>query len=274
MEVLLGANKMNNLEKSSEKSDRKLGDEWKDWDGSNTIDSSAGKRLFFALSGGVLLLLSGACFFGWYLIAPRLAQWHYRLPAILLGLVIIFLAMQVLLLGVVALALLFHTPLPRWLSTTAQIVLASVEGAVSSLGTMLTINSDRIAHSFVLIHNALIRSNNHPILPNKILILLPRCLTKEQLQQANTLSKEYGVNIAVVAGGELARQRIKEHQPKAVIGVACERDLLSGILDVHGKLCILGIPNTRPYGPCKDTLIDLQELRKAIEFYINPVARA
>jgi hypothetical protein len=36
---------------------------------------------------------------------------------------------------------------------------------------------------------------------------------------------------------------------------------------------VLGIPNTRPHGPCKDTRISLDELRRAVEFYLCPSAQ-
>lgn len=253
--------------------DRKLGDEWKDWDGrSAEAESSAGKRLFFGLTGAYLLLVLGLGTFAWYLIAPRLAQWHSSLPALVLLAWLALFAIQFLALGLVALTLLARLPMPRWLSPPVRRLLAHLEGGVFALSSLLSLSRDRVAHSFVQVHNALVRINGHRIDPARILILLPRCLTKEQLKEASNLAGRYGVGVAVVAGGELARQRIRERRPQAVIGVACERDLLSGIRDVRGRLCVLGIPNTRPHGPCKDTRIDLEELRQAVEFYIRPSA--
>jgi hypothetical protein len=49
--------------------------------------------------------------------------------------------------------------------------------------------------------------------------------------------------------------------------VACERDLVSGIHDVAPRIPIIGIPNTRPLGPCKDTMIDVEKFRSAIRFF-------
>ena len=258
-----------------ESADRKLGDEWKDWDGHSTeAESRARKRLFFSLTGAYLLALLGLGLFAWYLIAPRLAQWHALAPTAVLAAWLLIFVVQFCALGLVALTLLAHLPMPRWLSSLVRRLLVHLEGGVFSLGAVLSLNRDRIAHSFVLVHNALVRINGHRIEPGRILVLLPRCLTREQIRQANSMASEYGVSVAVVAGGELARQRIRERRPQAVIGVACERDLMSGIRDVRGRLCVLGIPNTRPHGPCKDTHIELDELRRAVDFYISPPAPA
>jgi len=101
------------------------------------------------------------------------------------------------------------------------------------------------------------------------LILLPRCLAKEELQAINGLKKIYPIEIHTVSGGELARKKVRELRPTAVIGVACERDLVSGIRDVGQKISVIGIPNERPEGPCRNTRIDMDKLIEAIEFYVG-----
>jgi hypothetical protein len=257
------------------KRDRKLGDEWKDWDGHDPAATvEAGKRLFFSLTGALLILLGGLGLFAWYLIAPRLAEWHRAAPTVALAAFLTGLAALYLVYGLIAATLLLRLRLPAALSGFARRILAGIEGGVFWLGSLCGLGRDRIAHSFVQVHNALVRLSRYRLDPARLLVLLPRCLTKEQLRAANALGSEYGVVVAVAGGGEVARARIKEHQPEAVIGVACERDLLSGIRDVRGKLCVLGIPNTRPHGPCKDTLIDLETLREGIEFYLRPAPEA
>ena len=73
------------------------------------------------------------------------------------------------------------------------------------------------------------------------------------------------MEVYTAAGGGQARKIIREQRPTAVIGVACERDLMSGINDIVPKMPTLGVTNKRPEGPCKNTLINMDELRKAIE---------
>jgi hypothetical protein len=55
-------------------------------------------------------------------------------------------------------------------------------------------------------------------------------------------------------------------KPEAVIAIACENDLSSGIADTY-PLPILGIPNERPFGPCLNTSVNLDKVKEAIEFF-------
>ena len=89
-----------------------------------------------------------------------------------------------------------------------------------------------------------------------------KCKIKELLK----LKEKYGTEVFIATGGTLARKIIIDNRPKAVIAVACERDLTSGIKDIR-KLPVLGIFNTRPNGPCIDTNIDIKEIENAIKFF-------
>ena len=157
-------------------------------------------------------------------------------------------------------------------SAVAGHILSLIERRVFWLGRLLFINKDRLAHAFIRTNNALVRLAPHGLSPDGVLILLPRCLAKEQLEKAKAMASARGVETAIVAGGEQARQRIREKRPSVVIGVACERDLLSGIRDVRHRFAVLGIANTRPDGPCRNTLINLKELEAALDLCIRPSA--
>jgi hypothetical protein len=248
----------------------KLGDEWRDWDGHTTPDAAAPKRLFFALIVGFLIVTVAAAVLSWYLVAPRLAQWHVAAPTVLIDVLAILLTALSVALGLVALMLLTGWPRSTRASSLARRILAVVERRVFALGRVLSINKDRLAHAFIRTNNALVRLAPQGIAPQRVLILLPRCLRKEQLDQARSLASARSVEVAIVAGGEQARQRIREKRPSVVIGVACERDLLSGIRDVRHKLSVLGIANTRPNGPCRDTQINLAELEATLDLCVRP----
>ena len=78
------------------------------------------------------------------------------------------------------------------------------------------------------------------------------------------LKKRYGVDVAVVSGGSAAREIIKQKNPKAVIAVACENDLVSGLRDVHG-IPVFAVLNQRPAGPCRDTTVDVEAVKDYIK---------
>jgi hypothetical protein len=248
----------------------KLGDLWRDWDGHAQPDSAAPKRLFFALSAGFLAIAAGASLLSWYMVTPRLAQWYPGAPAILLVFLALLLVLLAVSVGAVVIMLLTNWPRSTRASSLARLILAVVEARVFWLGRLLSIDRDRLAHAFVRINNALVRMDPRGAAPEQAIVLLPRCLRKEQLEQARALARSCGVEAAIVGGGEQARQRVQEKRPKLVIGVACERDLLSGIRDVRGQFSVLGIPNQRPEGPCRNTQIDLEELKSALDSCVRP----
>jgi hypothetical protein len=82
------------------------------------------------------------------------------------------------------------------------------------------------------------------------------------------LAKKYNVHLSVATGGTLARRRVAESKPEAIIAVACERDLTSGIQDAY-PLPVIGILNERPFGPCFNTSVDISKVTEAIEFFAN-----
>ncbi|HBG0081579.1 TPA: DUF116 domain-containing protein, partial [Clostridioides difficile] len=120
--------------------------------------------------------------------------------------------------------------------------------------------------------------------PEDIIILIPHCIQENscKLKVTNDIDncKECGrcnigeliklkektnVKIFVATGGTLARKIIMDNKPKAVVAVACERDLTSGIQDIK-KIPVLGVFNKRPNGPCVNTNVDIMDIEKAIGF--------
>lgn len=121
--------------------------------------------------------------------------------------------------------------------------------------------------------------------PKKILLLLPHCLQinecdvrltfniynckgcgKCEIKDLIEIAEENHLTLFVATGGSLARRIINEINPEAVVAVACENDLSSGIVDTY-PLPILGITNERPFGPCLNTSVDLKKVKEAIQFF-------
>jgi hypothetical protein len=81
------------------------------------------------------------------------------------------------------------------------------------------------------------------------------------------LSEKYSVSMSVATGGTLARKIVVDKKPQLIIGVACERDLTSGIQDTY-PIPVFGILNKRPNGPCYDTDVDLELVERGMESFL------
>lgn len=133
------------------------------------------------------------------------------------------------------------------------------------------------------LNNRLIRREN--LRPKKILLLLPHCLQinecdvrltyniynckrcgKCEIKDMIQIAEDNNLTLFVATGGSLARRVVNETKPEAVVAVACENDLSSGIADTY-PLPIFGITNERPHGPCLNTSVDLRKVKEAIEFF-------
>src|SRR5574341_356597 len=115
------------------------------------------------------------------------------------------------------------------------------------VGKLLGISKEKIQQSFVEVNNLLVRAKCGGAKPERV--LLP-----------------------VATGGTLARRRVAEAKPQAIIAVACERDLTSGIQDAY-PLPVIGILNDRPFGPCFNTSVDIAKVAEALEFLAGGRAR-
>jgi hypothetical protein len=135
---------------------------------------------------------------------------------------------------------------------------------------------------------AVIRSNNRLVIKEgcggkRLLLLLPHCLQVDECKIRLThnvrnceecgeceikdfigIADRNGLELFVATGGRLARRILSDVRPDAVVAVACEGDLSSGISDSY-PLPVLGIPNERPFGPCINTKANLQKVEEAIE---------
>jgi hypothetical protein len=155
------------------------------------------------------------------------------------------------------------------------------------MGKLVGISKERVQQSFIELNNDLVRSNRQQTRYNNLLILLPHCIQdfdcqikitgnirnckgcgKCEIKDLIDLSDQYQVRIAVATGGTLARRIIVDNRPKAIVAVACEHDLTSGIQDAY-PIPVIGILNDRPHGPCINTKVDIQKVREAILDFLS-----
>ncbi|MFH1830920.1 MAG: DUF116 domain-containing protein [Pseudomonadota bacterium] len=248
--------------------DRNLGDEWLEWNGRDEKPIRQGPGLFISFALLVTVIINTTICAFVYLTTPRLATWYEGLPFFAWGFAFLIIAISIVWFVQFTLTVFTKQKLlfsPAKLGPLFELTFAGVFRIADVFG----VSRDRVGHSFVMVSNNISRALKPQGKKENLLLLLPRCLTKEQLKEINALKEIYPITIHTVSGGELARKKVKETKPTAVIGVACERDLVSGIRDVGTKFFVIGIPNQRPEGPCKNTYIDMSELVEAIEFFVG-----
>ena len=59
-----------------------------------------------------------------------------------------------------------------------------------------------------------------------------------------------------------------DKRPDMIIGVACERDLTSGIQDTY-PIPVFGIYNKRPHGPCFNTDVDVELVEGGMRTFLE-----
>ncbi len=253
------------------KRDRVLGDQWVNWSGDLARyewNIHEGRRLFLILSTVVLVVICSVIIGLWYLIYPRVVEFG---SAVTLAVNLVaggFVVLSFLWFGLMCLSAITERNFLKVLGNKVNLVMAFFP-LTKKIAAKLGISMDRLGHSFIKVYNALTRIRATIVSRERLLILLPRCLTKPTFEAVKAIGEKYGCKILVAPGGDVAREMIRENQPVAVIGVACERDLVSGIQDVASRILLIGIPNIRSQGPCKNTTVDTHELEQLIKFLLG-----
>jgi hypothetical protein len=251
--------------------DRRRGHEWDDWDGLPLPDGGEftdGPGLYFGVMAGVAWLCALIAALTIWVVEPRLEALHHGLPGALLGITAAALLVSLIWLMLLATSIRFQRPLlPRWLAERGP--LPSSMRMAEKVGALLGLSRDRVGSSALQVFNriALPRSGTHRA--DELLLLLPRCLSRDSMRAAIDLSVRYGVPAFVASRGRYARQMIRERKPSGVVAVACERDLVSGIADVGGRLPVLGSTIRMPSGPCRDTELNTVALERQLQVLLE-----
>lgn len=244
------------------------------------------KRLFLSLLV-LSLILAGLSVYGiWQVILPGLVSISHLLPYFLGTLLAVFLLLGASgILGIV-LAIL-GWPTPKIFHGIAWSVVTLLFPVALRLGKMLDIEKEKIERSFIEMSNHLIQQKQVQVEPQRLLILTPHCIQQDdcpykitkdihnchrcgrcQVGELAALADKYGVHLAIVTGGTLARKVVKTLRPQAILAIACERDLTSGIQDVF-PLPVIGVLNERPCGPCCNTRVDMKKVETTIQQFLK-----
>jgi hypothetical protein len=245
------------------------------------------KRIFLALILVSTVLTAVILYMVWRVTGPGLDSINTWLPSIFGLLVLIFVLALFLgevgiVLGILGLPVL--KPVYYWAWKAINLLFPFAIG----LGGIFNISKQKIQQSFIEVNNNLVRQHHIKVPADRILILTPHCLQKDtciykltrnvenchQCGGCNVgnlvgLCHKYGLHLVVASGGTLARQLVMQARPKAIVAVACERDLTSGIQDVF-PIPVLGVFNERPFGPCFNTKVDMQKVEEAIKTFMLP----
>jgi hypothetical protein len=134
----------------------------------------------------------------------------------------------------------------------------------------------------IRLNNWITRLRNVRVPPQNLLLLVPHCLQRSacthnvihNLDQCRLCGQcnvtelirirdEYGLLCNLASGGRQAVGMVRRPEVKAVVAVACEKELLDGIRASFPKP-VLAVPNSRPHGPCRDTCVNIQALEAAL----------
>lgn len=243
------------------------------------------KRLFIGLLALACCLVLLVAFLLWWVPSVGLANIHPALPLIF-GVILGSLAL-LLVGGLSLLVLTLLTGRDLFFSERLRkIVIRYLFPGIINLGRLFGVKRDTLQQSFIALNNQLVRAKKIRVRPDQALILLPHCIQlfdcaikitgdvnkcarcqRCDISGLAELAQERGLDIAVATGGTLARKLIVEKRPKFILAVACERDLTSGIRDSY-PLPVIGVLNHRPHGPCFNTTIILDEVRRALDEHL------
>jgi hypothetical protein len=250
--------------------DRRLGHEWDEWDGKplpNAGNYDSPPALFFGWSAAAIGALLSVVAVTLYLLAPRLGLVAGPMPRVLWLTLGGIAALAWLWWSLILLAYVLRRPLlPERLAERGPFLrlMRLTSQVADRFG-----RRDWVENAAVKVYDALALDRGRKVGKGELLLLIPRCLSRTALDGVLAIAGRYEVPVFVATRGQLARRVIRERRPRAVVAVACERDMVSGLHDVAGKIPVLGLTMTLPAGPCKDAGLDLARLEEWVRAYVT-----
>src|SRR5262245_16420494 len=252
--------------------DRRLGHEWDEWNGRPLPgggDFSAPPAVFFRFAALTVAAAAGVIAFLLYLIGPRLGTLWGPLPRILWVTLATSAGVTTLYLGVLAGSYYSgRNFLPERLMERGPYLQLMNYTSLLARGFG---KRDWVEHAAIDVYNTLAERRGRKVGKGELLVLIPRCLSKQALDGVLEIAGRYEVPVFVATRGQLARRVIRERRPRAVVAVACERDMMTGLRDVAGKLPVLGLTMQLPNGPCRGAAIDLGRMEKCVQGLVAEV---
>lgn len=221
----------------------------------------------------------------WYLFTHRHLDFERNILLVLTGAVLAFLVIVGF--GIMGMVVtIWRARTVPVLDNIMRVTMNLLLPVAVPLGQVFGFDKKTIRSSFIEVNNQLVGAEKEVYQGNQVLLLAPHCLQMNDCPHKVTINvhnckrcgrcsvsglldmqDKYGVEVAVATGGTLARKFIGEFRPRAVIAIACERDLTSGIQDSN-PLPVLGVLNIRPNGPCYETTVELARVEQAIRHFL------
>jgi len=82
------------------------------------------------------------------------------------------------------------------------------------------------------------------------------------------LAERYGIQVFLATGGRRAVARARDAGVKAIVAVACGKELRAGVFACLPK-AILARTIAWPCGPCKDTTVEMSEVEAAVRWFLR-----
>lgn len=244
------------------------------------------KRLFIGLLLGTSLLIVLFLALAWVIPFVGLSALHPWAPWLLAAVLLV--AAGLVLWSTLALILNILCKRPILFSRRIRgITVKCFLPLMTIVGKCMGISQEKVRGSFIRVNNEIVTTEGRWYSPEEILLLMPHCLQNSRCKYRLTynihncrrcgecpiagllqLSEEFGVHLAIATGGTIARRIVVQTRPRIILAVACERDLASGIQDTY-PLPVFGILNQRPFGPCLDTNVDLDQVRHWLRHFLG-----
>ena len=144
-----------------------------------------------------------------------------------------------------------------------------------------------IDRTVIALNNLAVRLRRSRCKPNELLILFSRCLQRSSCDRKLSetcaecrrcgqcsvcrlldLHDKYGVGVFLATGGRQAAERASTPDVKAIVAVACPKELRAGIFASLPK-AVLARTIAWPCGPCKDTTVEIGEVEEAVRWFLR-----
>lgn len=128
-----------------------------------------------------------------------------------------------------------------------------------------------------------VNKRNVKVKPEEVLVLAPRCLQNHTCKQdlitdvhnckkcglcptmdILELCDQYGVEMRFATGGGMAVKLCKQPHIKAIVAIACAKELCMGIMFTMPK-AVFAVENVTPNGPCLDTGVNVDNVRQVLD---------